>query len=68
MTKSNVTADAGACSGGYSCQIIRSLVYTGAFNPLKARIVIRTTGERQEERPSIRTSPQESAAPPGSAP
>jgi NAD-dependent dihydropyrimidine dehydrogenase PreA subunit len=41
MAKDSVRADASACSECYSCQLICSLVYTGAFNPLKARIIIR---------------------------
>ena len=41
MQKTNVKADPGACCECYSCQLVCSLVYTGAFNPLKARIVIR---------------------------
>ena len=41
MRKTNVKVDPGACCECYSCQLVCSLVYTGAFNPLKARIVIR---------------------------
>jgi len=40
MAKTNVMADASACCECYSCQLICSLVYTGAFNPLRARIII----------------------------
>jgi len=41
MHKTNVKADPTACAECYSCQLICSLIYTGAFNPLMARIVIR---------------------------
>ena len=42
MDKANLKVDPEACCECYCCQLICSLVYTGAFNPLKARIVIRT--------------------------
>ena len=41
MRKTNVKVDPGACCECYSCQLICSLVYAGAFNLLIARIVIR---------------------------
>ncbi len=41
MEKTNLRVDPVACCECYSCQLICSLVYTGAFNPLKARIVVR---------------------------
>jgi len=42
MTKTNIKVDPSVCSGCLSCQLICSLQYTGAFNPLKARVVIKS--------------------------
>jgi NAD-dependent dihydropyrimidine dehydrogenase PreA subunit len=42
MRKTNVKTNPAVCCECYSCQLACSLVYTGAFNPLKARIVIRS--------------------------
>ena len=38
MEKKNMRTDPGLCCECYSCQLICSLVYEDAFNPLKARI------------------------------
>ena len=40
MEKTNIKVNPSACTLCSSCQLICSLTYTGAFNPLKARIVV----------------------------
>jgi MinD superfamily P-loop ATPase len=40
MEKRNIKTDAALCVGCMACQLICSLIYTGAFNPERACIVI----------------------------
>jgi len=40
MEKTNIKVSPSACTVCSSCQLRCSLAYTGAFNPLKARIVV----------------------------
>jgi NAD-dependent dihydropyrimidine dehydrogenase PreA subunit len=40
MEKVNIDVNPNLCIACYSCQLWCSLVYTGAFNPEKARITI----------------------------
>jgi Fe-S-cluster-containing hydrogenase component 2 len=40
MKKARITVDPTKCTQCYCCQLLCSFIYTGAFNPEKARIVI----------------------------
>jgi NAD-dependent dihydropyrimidine dehydrogenase PreA subunit len=40
VEKTNIQVNPDVCTICSSCQLRCSLVYTGAFNPLKARIVV----------------------------
>ena len=42
MQKANIKVYPSVCSGCLSCQLICSLRYDGAFNPLKARVIIKS--------------------------
>lgn len=40
MEKTNIRVESKECTQCYCCQLICSFVFTGAFNPEKARIII----------------------------